>query len=52
MPKSTFKWVVGATVSAVLLTGCGFYKSEKKRNKLIRQNKLRTRKVERKYQKR
>ena len=29
MPKSTFKWVVGATVSAVLLTGCGFINQEK-----------------------
>ncbi|MGQ0415129.1 hypothetical protein ACT4UL_05125 [Bacillus sp. HC-TM] len=29
MPKSTFKWVVGATVSAVLLTGCGFINQDK-----------------------
>lgn len=29
MPKSTFKWVIGATVSAVLLTGCGFINQEK-----------------------
>ncbi|KFN03390.1 sporulation protein [Bacillus clarus] len=29
MPKSTLKWVVGATVSAVLLTGCGLLNQEK-----------------------
>ncbi|MDR4174452.1 sporulation protein, partial [Bacillus nitratireducens] len=29
MPKSTFKWVVGATVVAVLLTGCCFINQEK-----------------------
>jgi germination protein M len=29
MPKSTFKWVVGATVSAILLSGCGLLNQEK-----------------------
>ncbi len=48
MPKSTFKWVIGATVSAVLLTGCGFINQEKATEQIDPPKKLRIQMVKRK----
>lgn len=48
MPKSTFKWVVGATVSAILLSGCGLLNQEKATEQIDPPKKLRIQKVKRK----
>lgn len=50
MPKSTFKWVVGATVSAILLSGCGLLNQEKATEQIDPPKKLRIQKVKRKKQ--
>lgn len=48
MLKSTFKWVVGATVSAILLSGCGLLNQEKATEQIDPPKKLRIQKVKRK----